>query len=120
MTNAMTPNAILTNQNLEPLLSIDEVARQESTAEERRTGRAQKNQSAKQLSARFEDFVDADRAAEFLSIDRETVIRWARNGTMPGHPLGAGRRRVWRFRFSELSNWAGSQVQSGYRPCSEG
>jgi excisionase family DNA binding protein len=95
---------------------------QESTAEEQRTGRAQKNQSAKEQSiymAGFEDFVDADRAAEFLSIHRETIIRWARNGTVPGHPLGAGRRRVWRFRFSELSKWAASQVQSGYRPCSE-
>ena len=37
----------------------------------------------------FEPFVDADRAAEFLSIDRETIIRWARKGTIPGHPLGA-------------------------------
>jgi len=67
----------------------------------------------------FEPFVDADRAAEFLSIDRETIIRWARKGTIPGHPLGAGRRRVWRFRYSELSTWAGAKVQSGYRPCSE-
>jgi hypothetical protein len=41
----------------------------------------------------FEPFVDADRAAEFLSIDRETIIRWARKGTIPGHPLGAGRLR---------------------------
>ena len=67
----------------------------------------------------FEPFVDADRAAEFLSIDRETIIRWARKGTIPGHPLGTGRRRVWRFRFSELSTWAEAKVQFDYRPCSE-
>ena len=67
----------------------------------------------------FEPFVDAHRAAEFLSIDRETIIRWARKGTIPGHPLGAGRRRVWRFRYSELSTWAGAKVKSSYRPCSE-
>jgi len=65
-----------------------------------------------------EHFVDADCAANFLSIDRETLIRWARRGVVPGHPLGAGKRRVWRFRVSELSTWAGSKVQSGYRPCS--
>jgi hypothetical protein len=66
----------------------------------------------------LEHFVDADCAAGFLSIDRETLIRWARRGIVPGHPLGAGKRRVWRFRFSELSTWAASKVQSGYRPCS--
>jgi predicted site-specific integrase-resolvase len=65
-----------------------------------------------------EHFVDADRAAEFLSIDRETLIRWARRGIAPGYPLGTGRRRVWRFRVSELSTWAASQLQSGYRSCS--
>jgi len=67
----------------------------------------------------FEHFVDADQAAEFLSIDRQTVICWARKPIIPAHPLGEGRRKVWRFRLSELSNWAGSKVQSGYRPCSE-
>ena len=66
----------------------------------------------------MEPFVDADIASEFLSIDRETLIRWARRGIIPGHPLGAGLRRVWRFRLSELSAWAASQVQSDYRPCS--
>jgi excisionase family DNA binding protein len=65
-----------------------------------------------------EPFVDADRACEFLSLDRATVIRWARSGEIPGHPLGTGLRRVWRFRLSELSSWAGSKVQSDYRPCS--
>lgn len=48
----------------------------------------------------IENFVDADKAANFLGIDRATVLRWARVGTIPGHPLGAGKRRVWRFRFS--------------------
>ena len=65
-----------------------------------------------------EHFVDADSAAGFLAIDRETLIRWARRGIVPGHPLGAGKRRCWRFRVSELSTWAASKVQSGYRPCS--
>ena len=66
-----------------------------------------------------EHFVDADRAAKFLDIHRETIIRWARKGIIPAHPLGGGRRRLWRFLFSELAAWAGSKVQSGYRPCSE-
>ena len=65
-----------------------------------------------------EHFVDATKAAEFLSMDRRTLIRWAREGIVPGHPLGAGVRRIWRFRLGELSSWANAQVQSGYRPCS--
>ena len=40
----------------------------------------------------LEHFVDADCAAGFLSIDRETLIRWARRGIVPGYPLGAGKR----------------------------
>ena len=68
--------------------------------------------------SQMEPFVDADIASEFLSIDRETLIRWARRGIIPGHALGAGLRRVWRFRLSELSAWAASKVQSDYRPCS--
>lgn len=66
----------------------------------------------------MECFVDAGRAAEFLSMDRRTLIRWAREGIAPGHPLGAGVRKIWRFRLSELSAWAAGGVQSGNRPCS--
>lgn len=66
----------------------------------------------------IEHFVDATKAADFLSMDRRTLIRWAREGILPGHPLGAGNRRIWRFRLSELSSWATAKVQSGHRPCS--
>jgi hypothetical protein len=66
----------------------------------------------------FEPFVDADKAAEFLSMDRETIIRWARACKIPAHPLGTGGRRVWRFRLSELSLWAEGKLQLRHRPCS--
>jgi len=53
-----------------------------------------------------EYFVDADKAAEFLGLDnRRTAVRWARTGIIPGHPLGAGKRKIWRFRLSELASW---------------
>jgi hypothetical protein len=50
-----------------------------------------------------ERFVDADEAARFLSFTRRRVLDLARAGLLPGHPVGNGARRVWRFRLSELA-----------------
>ena len=49
-----------------------------------------------------EPFVDANRAAEFLCLRPRRVLELARQGAIPGHPLGEGQRKVWRFRLSEL------------------
>ena len=49
-----------------------------------------------------EPFVSAEIVAEFLSIERRMVLDWARSGTLPAHPLGYGRKRIWRFRLSEV------------------
>ena len=51
----------------------------------------------------LEAFVDADQAAKFLFLSRRHVLELARAGKLPGHPLGDGARRVWRFRLSELA-----------------
>lgn len=51
----------------------------------------------------YEHFVDADEAARFLSLTRRRVLELARTGFLPAHPIGHGRRRVWRFRLSELA-----------------
>jgi hypothetical protein len=50
-----------------------------------------------------ERFVDADEAGKFLSLTRRRVLDLARAGHLPGHPIGDGARRVWRFRLSELA-----------------
>jgi predicted DNA-binding transcriptional regulator AlpA len=50
-----------------------------------------------------EQFVDADQAAKFLSLTRRRVLDLARAGKFPGHPIGDGSRRVWRFRLSEIA-----------------
>lgn len=55
------------------------------------------------LSMEIEPFVDASRAAQFLSITRRRVLDMARAGLLPAHPFGGGRRRIWRFRLSELA-----------------
>jgi len=51
----------------------------------------------------LESFVDADQAANFLSLSRRCVLDLARAKKLPGHPIGDGPRRVWRFRLSELA-----------------
>jgi excisionase family DNA binding protein len=52
----------------------------------------------------LESFVDADQAAKFLFLTRRHVLKLARAGRLPGHPIGGGARRVWRFRLSELAS----------------
>lgn len=52
---------------------------------------------------RPEPFVDARKAAEFLSLRPRRVLELARQGAIPAYPLGNGYRRVWRFRLSELA-----------------
>ena len=60
-----------------------------------------------------EPFVDATRAAEFLSIRPRQLLELARANIVPGHPIGAGKRRVWRFRLSELADSITRKVDSG-------
>jgi hypothetical protein len=69
------------------------------------------------LEKPIEPFVDAAKAAEFLSIKPRRLLDLARAGKIPAHPLGDGKRRVWRFRFSELAHSMGTKViASGSNP----
>lgn len=65
-----------------------------------------------------EHYVSADEAALFLALHRRTLLRLARAGAIPAHPLGDGPRRVWRFLLSELDSWMRNRVNSRCRPCS--
>jgi hypothetical protein len=63
----------------------------------------------------LERFVDAEQAARFLFLTRQHVSELARVAKLPGHPIGNGTRRVWRFRLSELaadSEWHGHLANS--------
>lgn len=59
---------------------------------------------AAELDARnaLEPYVSPEEAAAFLKTNRLKIIRMARSGALPAHPLGTGRRRQWRFKLSEL------------------
>ena len=50
-------------------------------------------------------FLNADEAAQVLRMDSRTLVRWARLGQVPAHPLGEGKRRLWRFIETELISW---------------
>jgi Helix-turn-helix domain len=52
----------------------------------------------------LEGFVDAAKAAKFLALRPRRVLEMARDGKLPAHPLGSGRRKTWRFLLSELHN----------------
>jgi excisionase family DNA binding protein len=64
-----------------------------------------------------ESYVDPDQAAAFLNTNRLKVIRMARAGSLPSHPLGRGRRRQWRFKLSELDRYMQEGLNDGHRPC---
>jgi Helix-turn-helix domain len=51
-----------------------------------------------------EPFVDAVAAGEFLQLRPRRVLELARRGEIPAYPLGQGKRRVWRFKLSELAS----------------
>jgi hypothetical protein len=51
----------------------------------------------------LERFVDAAEASRFLSLKSRRIVELARAGYLPAYPLGTGRRRIWRFRLSELA-----------------
>jgi hypothetical protein len=61
-----------------------------------------------------ERFVDADEAANFLSLPRRRVLDLARARKLSGHPIGDDSRRIWRFRLSELAAAMTSQEKSGF------
>ena len=54
-------------------------------------------------STECEPLVDAVEAGRFLCFRPRRVLELARQGLIPAYPFGQGRRRVWRFRLSEIA-----------------
>ena len=54
--------------------------------------------------------MDPNEAAEYLRLSPRLVKEWARKGYLPGHPLGNGERRIWRFFEHELAEWLNKQA----------
>lgn len=49
-------------------------------------------------------------AAAYLGLDVKTITRWARQGYLPAHPLGEGKRKFWRFFETELAEWLAAKT----------
>ncbi len=64
-------------------------------------------------NAQAEHFVAADVAAAFLSITHKYLLKLSRLGLVPAHPIGIGSRKQWRYRISELAEWALAQRAAG-------
>ena len=65
--------------------------------------------SFRSATVSLEPYVDSIAAGEFLGLHPVTVMRLAREGHLPGHPLRQAKRRQWRFLLSELSSWLARQ-----------
>ena len=60
--------------------------------------------------------LDADEAAQVLKMDSRTLVRWARLGYVPAHPMGEGKRKLWRFLEHELLEWLEAQKADKKKP----
>ena len=67
-------------------------------------------------AARRYKILDATEAAAIMRMDSRTLIRWARLGYVPAHPLGEGKRRLWRFIEEEILEWFQERSQVEKRP----
>jgi excisionase family DNA binding protein len=64
-----------------------------------------------------EAYRSAEEVALFLLVHPKTILRMAREGKIPAHPFGDGRRRRWRFLISEVDAYMRERLNSSDRPC---
>ena len=57
-----------------------------------------------------EVFINAKQASALLHLSAKTLLRFARQGIVPAHPLTGKTRKQWRFLESELYAWAHERV----------
>jgi excisionase family DNA binding protein len=69
------------------------------------------------MSEASKRFLTAEDAATYLGgLNSRTVTRWAREGYLPAFPIGEGKRRLWRFRQTDLEEWMAGRRQGGQFP----
>ena len=64
------------------------------------------------------DWLTAAEAAQHLKVKNRTLLLWVRQGKMPAYALSATKRRVWRFRRSDLDTALLSHPVLSSRPSS--
>ena len=63
-----------------------------------------------------EPYVDNVVAGKFVGLAARTMNNLARKGEIPAYPYGAGERKTWRFKLSDLDSWMQRRVESQRRP----
>jgi excisionase family DNA binding protein len=57
----------------------------------------------KPLKSLLHEYMNSREAAGYLHVKHRTLLEWARNGVLPGIPLGVGtQRKTWLFSKSAL------------------
>lgn len=64
----------------------------------------------------LEPYVSPDEAAAFVRTNRLKIIRMARSGVIPAHPLTTGKRKQWRFKLSELDKYMQGGIKTDHPP----
>jgi excisionase family DNA binding protein len=59
-------------------------------------------QRANAMGAADEEWLTAVEAANYVKLNRRSFLRLVRNGEIRGYVLSGTKRRVWRFRKSDL------------------
>ncbi|HKT88467.1 MAG TPA: helix-turn-helix domain-containing protein [Candidatus Sulfotelmatobacter sp.] len=54
------------------------------------------------MSENFARWLTAAEAAKYVKVKRRTILKWAKQGTIPAHALSGNKRVTWRFLTSEL------------------
>lgn len=73
-------------------------------------------QKAEIIGAADEEWLTAQEAASYLKVKPRTLLLWVRQGKSRAYPLSGIKRRVWRFRKTDLD--AALLGQSGDVLCS--
>jgi excisionase family DNA binding protein len=58
-------------------------------------------------------WLTANEAAQYLRVKPRTILKWAKEGRIPGHPLSGSTRITWRFRKTELDDMLASPSAAG-------
>ncbi len=55
-----------------------------------------------QTDTLYDGWLTANEAASYLKVKPRSILKWAKEGRIPAHPLSGSARVTWRFLKSEL------------------
>jgi len=60
------------------------------------------------------EWLTANEAAAYLKVQPRTILKWAKEGRIPAHPLSGFKRVTWRFLKSELDAMLNPPSAAGF------